>query len=217
MTSFDVLYDRDTTAYGLKACPELQAVLNQGLVQGSCLDLGAGAGRDALAMARHGLHVTAIDTSRRGIERLHRLADCEELEHLIDARVADVSELCWAEQEYGLINAVTLLDHLDCPSIDHVWRAMCGALSAKGIINVQVHTVADPGCAEVAGPMDEASVSESAGYVRHYFEPNELLEMANGCLSVLRYEQRLERDNTHDRMHVHSKATLLATHPKSRP
>lgn len=217
MTSFDALYDRDTPAYGFTACPELQAVLNQNLARGLGLDLGAGAGRDTLAMARNGLLVTAIDASSRGIERLRQFAAQEGLEDLIDAQVGDVLELQWAGRNYGLINAVTVLDHIDRSNIDDIWRAMCDSLAPQGIMNVQVHTVADPGCDDDAGPVSEAPSSESAEHIQHYFEPNELLDMASGSLKVLRYEQRLERDETHGSTHMHSKASLLATRHEAAP
>lgn len=60
------------------------------LTEGSVLDLGCGPGRHALPLARAGLSVTAIDTSRQLLDELRRRALDEKLE--IDIRTADMRE-----------------------------------------------------------------------------------------------------------------------------
>ncbi|GAB4167600.1 MAG: class I SAM-dependent methyltransferase [Wenzhouxiangellaceae bacterium] len=62
-----------------------------GLVSGQAvLDLGCGPGRYALPLARAGLAVTAVDTSRQLLDELQRRADSEGLP--VEAVIADMRE-----------------------------------------------------------------------------------------------------------------------------
>jgi len=73
----------------IEAAEQVPALLERiGLDRGSALDLGCGPGRHALPLARAGLQVTAVDTSRRLIEELLGRAEAESLQ--IDAQIADM-------------------------------------------------------------------------------------------------------------------------------
>lgn len=58
------------------------------LIPGRALDLACGAGRHAIFLARHGWQVTAVDSSRVGVEILQERA--REAGVTIDTRVADL-------------------------------------------------------------------------------------------------------------------------------
>jgi tellurite methyltransferase len=60
------------------------------------LDIGCGEGRNAVFFARNGYHVTAFDTSPKGVEKTKQLA--LETGVQIEALVADVNEYRLAEQ-----------------------------------------------------------------------------------------------------------------------
>jgi len=60
------------------------------LKPGRALDLACGAGRHAICLAQNGWQVTAVDSSRVGIEVLRRRADEAHLS--VDARVADLEK-----------------------------------------------------------------------------------------------------------------------------
>ncbi len=62
------LYQRETPGYGLLPSGELASYLKQVKPKGEAWDLGAGAGRNTLALARAGLHVSAFDLSVTGIQ-----------------------------------------------------------------------------------------------------------------------------------------------------
>jgi SAM-dependent methyltransferase len=73
-----------------------QAMATLGAAAGSSvLDVGAGSGGAALAMAEHGLEVTAIDASPRMVERI--LARAAERNLSVDARVMDGQALQFAD------------------------------------------------------------------------------------------------------------------------
>jgi tellurite methyltransferase len=75
-------------------------------VRGRVLDLGCGLGNLALAAARRGCAVTAIDGSTAAIDRIRRAAAAESL--TVNAMRADLSD--WrAEYEYDTVLAIGLL------------------------------------------------------------------------------------------------------------
>ncbi len=215
--TFDELYQREGAAYGTAPSPELVAFFDQCPLMGEALDLGAGHGRDALALARRGLTVTAIDSSSEGIARLRKAAEEEGLGERIDAQVRDVRDLQWSTNAYRAIVAATVLDHLPREDLDAVWNAMVSALSCPGMLFVEVHTTEDPASPVGAGAASDAPISESAVHVKHYFRPNELLTLVWPRLRVCRYEERREWDQTHGAPHKHGKASLIAVPRDGRP
>ena len=67
--------------------PPLRTAI-KGLKPGSALDIACGVGRHAIHLAQHGWHVTAVDSSRAGIQILQQRA--REAGVTVEARVADL-------------------------------------------------------------------------------------------------------------------------------
>lgn len=205
-------YDRDDVAYGLTPSAELASCLQQLQPTGRAIDLGAGAGRDTLALAQAGLDVLAVDLSRRGLSRIAERAGKRQLLDRIETLVADARHVELPLKQFAVVVATTVLCHL--PEADGLalWQRMAAAIKSDGIIYAEVHTTEDPGSPVPPGRDNPNPVSETAAAVVHYFEPGELLRWAvsTPSLRVLRYEERLEWDYTHGRAHQHGKAVLLA-------
>lgn len=208
---FDV-YDREDLAYGLKPSAELASYVAQVAPQGLAIDLGAGAGRNSLALARAGLQVRAIDMSERGMERLMELAASRDVAHLIQTKVADVREVELPMASVNVMVATTVLDHIPIQDAAALWHRIEESLTADGVVYAEVHTTEDPGCSEPPGCDNPFPISETASFVMHYFGAGELLQLAmkSGAMRVLRYEERQEWDYTHGAEHHHGKAVLLA-------
>lgn len=208
-------YDRDEIAYGSVPSSGLQAYLDQvpGLAGARALDLGAGAGRDTLALARAGYDVTSVDLSERGLQRVAERAEQAGLGTQVGTRVCDVREFEFEPQHYDAIVATTVLDHIPAEDAEKVWKRIVSALSPGGFLFIEVHTTEDPGSNQMPGLESDAPVSETAGQVINYFAPQRLVRYAlQANLRVLRYEERLEWDYTHGAEHLHGKAILLAVH-----
>jgi cyclopropane fatty-acyl-phospholipid synthase-like methyltransferase len=206
-------YDRDQVAYGSVPSSAVQAYLDQVTVPVGCkaLDLGAGAGRDSLALARAGFDVTSVDLSQRGLDRIVERAEKSGLGERVNPTVGDVRELDLPVNHYDAIVATTVLDHLPPEDAEAVWSRMVAALAPQGFLFAEVHTTEDPGSDRWPGSARDAPVSETAAAVINYFAPNQLVEWAlQAKLRVLRYEERLEWDYTHGPEHLHGKAVLLA-------
>ncbi|MCC9657662.1 class I SAM-dependent methyltransferase [Rhodopirellula halodulae] len=218
-------YDRENIAYGMQPSLELAAYLRQVVAPtsdevqstedgcGHALDLGAGAGRDTLALAAAGFNVTSVDVSERGLDRIRERAVKAELSDRVQTLVCDVRELDIAAGRYSAIIGTTVLDHIPAADAPRVWQNMCDGLTSHGVLYVQVHTTEDPGSDQAPGKDSNQPVSETADAVINYFRPNQLIEWAvapSSGLRVLRYEERLEWDTTHGAPHQHGKAVLLA-------
>jgi ubiquinone/menaquinone biosynthesis C-methylase UbiE len=76
------------------------------------LDVGCGTGTEAVFMARHGLHVTAMDIAPLMIAETERKAAEFHVAERIDARIADLRELeRWPAQGYdGIVSTFAALN-----------------------------------------------------------------------------------------------------------
>lgn len=206
-------YNREQIAYGAVPSSAVKAYLDQVGGGGPALDLGAGAGRDTIALASAGYDVTAIDLSQRGLERVSQRAAAAHVAERVRTRVADVRDVEMPASTYTAIVATTVLDHIPKASAIEVWNRITPALADTGFLFVEVHTTDDPGSDQIPGSARQAPVSETAGEVINYFAPNQLARWAmdpQAGLRILRYEERLEWDYTHGAEHLHGKAILLA-------
>ena len=206
-------YDREDIAYGDRPSAPLEAYLQQVGGAGRAIDLGAGAGRDTVALAGAGYEVTAVDLSPRGLSRIRERAAAAGVTDRVTTQVADVREVDFPVDSLGAVVATTVLDHIPEPDAPRVWRRMCQSLGRNGVLYVEVHTTEDPGCPDPPGCHRDAPVSETAAAVINYFHPNQLAAWAAdpaSRLRILRYEERLEWDCTHGPEHLHGKAILLA-------
>ena len=206
-------YNRDDIAYGLEPSGALAAFLDQFSGGGRAIDLGAGAGRDTLAIAKAGFDVTSVDISERGLERIIERAKRMNVGDRVTAKVSDVREVEIEENGYEAVIATTVLDHIPAADAKPVWAKMVRGLSDRGLLFVEVHTTEDPGSPDKPGSDSKMPKSETAGAVVNYFRPNQLAAWAiepESRLRILRYEERLEWDYTHGHEHMHGKAILLA-------
>ena len=206
-------YDRDDVAYGESPASMVAAFIEQNGGGGRALDLGAGAGRNAIALAKAGYQVTAVDLSQRGLARLDQWAEKEGVSDRIETRRADIRSVEIPVASFDAVVAVTVLDHIPSSDATELWRRMAAAVTENGFLFVEVHTKEDPGYDKPLGQCKNGAVSETAGAVINYFDPNQLLRIACAAesnLRVLHYEERHEWDYTHGPEHLHGKAILLA-------
>ena len=213
-------YDRDEIAYGATPSAPLAEYLKQINPIGNALDLGAGAGRDTIALANAGMNVTAVDLSERGLQRISHRAIQSGVGERVQTQVGDVRSIEIEPASYDGIVATTVLDHIPHRDAINLWTRITKALTNRGFLYVEVHSTEDPGCDQMPGRDSDAPVSETASAVVNYFTPNRLAQWAtdpDAGLRILRYEERLEWDYTHGPEHLHGKAVLLAVRAGAHP
>lgn len=213
-------YNREEIAYGDVPSAPLAAYLAQVECRGTAIDLGAGAGRDTIALAKAGFEVTAVDLSNRGAERIRQRAEDSGVGDRVQTCVANVCDHEIAPETYDAICATTVLDHIPSTDAIRVWRRMTRGLRPGGVLYVEVHSTEDPGSDQSPGNKSDEPKSETADAVINYFRPNQLAQWAmetEAGLRILRYEERLEWDYTHGDEHQHGKAILLAVKSEAHP
>ena len=214
--SFNRVYGQPDTPfyYGLKPSRELQAFLdNTDPPGGEALDLGSGEGRNSLLLARYGFHVHAIDSSSQGIHKLETYARSQGL-NSIECSVADVREVQLAPNAYDLIVAATILDHLTREEGKRVAASMISALKQGGFLYVDVFTIHDPGAAQSAHNEATGTISETASFIKHYFDEGELAAWFSH-LETLQYTEEMIYDDSHGDPHFHGIARLISRKPYS--
>ncbi len=206
--SFNHVYGKpdDPFYYGLRPSTKLEQFLNDTHpLTGEALDLGCGEGRNSLLLARYGFHVHAIDASRQGIQKLEHYAASQGL-HTIDCSVADVRTVQPTPNTYDAIVAVTILDHITQQEGKKVAASLIDALKPGGFIFVETFTVHDPG-AKLSKEEGE-SISETASFVKYYFDEGELATWFPE-LETLLYEEFMKYDDGHGTPHYHGLACFI--------
>lgn len=202
---FEEAYKSNPTVFGTVPSPGLDDLI-RGLVASralSALDLGCGQGRDTLYLLSSGFTVTAVDQAASGIAALRAQVPPEQAQRL-DPIVANVFDFSRWQGDYDLIVGTTILDHLPSDDGRRLLRHAASCLRPQGVVYMCVHTVDDPGFTKTG------HISEFAGAIAHYFEPNELIRWVIDLLTVVKYECRIETDYDHGPVHQHGMAYLIA-------
>jgi tellurite methyltransferase len=192
--------------YGMKPSEELETFLEKKHPQGKeTLDIGCGEGRNTLLLARYGFHVHALDYSSQGIHKLEKYALSKDI-HNIRYSIADARLVQLEPNFYDGIVAVTLLDHLTPEEGKKVATSLLSALKPGGFLYIEVLNTDDPG----AQSSTTEAISETACFIKHFFEKNELAEWFNG-LDIYLYEEKMKYDDSHGTPHYHGVSRLIGT------
>lgn len=215
---FESVYAANACYYGMELRKEFTDFLGEKAISGlKALDLGCGEGRYALYLAKKGCHVLAVDRSSAGIEKLRRAALDQGLP--ITARMADIEDFVFEKNEFDLIVAATVLDHLTEDLRRRTINNLKAAVKPDGTLYINVFTESDPGfaikkTAAAAIPQPAPSdISETAGCMEYYFKAGELLSFFMD-FDVLYYHEGVEPDLSHGQAHHHGWACMLARKPQ---
>lgn len=91
--------------------PEVMAFADTLPAGARVLDLGAGVGRHALALARRGFAVAALDAAPEGIAEIERIAAAEGL--TVDARIGMMTDLPFADGAFDHVLSWNVIYHGD--------------------------------------------------------------------------------------------------------
>ncbi len=136
-------------------------MLVSGLIPGRAVDLGAGEGRNSLWLARQGWHVTAVDASSVGLERLQVDAADAGLE--VTTVLGDIGAFLAEGRRFDL----AVLSFVQPAAEDRpaLFAAVAAALSSGGHLFVVGHHLDSLG---LAGPPDPARLYTEATLLGHY-------------------------------------------------
>ncbi len=222
INKFNTVYGSSDCYYGLELRREFTDYFaKKELANKHALDLGCGEGRYSLFMAQHGCHVTAIDRSPVGIEKLQHISKKHRLS--IITKLIDIAEFDFSPNNYDdnydglydIIVAATVLDHLDDKLRERTVFNIKKALKPSGILYANVFTRSDPGYnlkQNDSATSGATNISDTAECMAHYFDHNELKSLFNDFEHLYYYEGN-EPDLSHGRPHHHGWACLLAQKP----
>ena len=199
--------------YGIAPTAELKTFLEERKYPhtGEAIDIGCGEGRNALFLAQYGFHVHAVDQSSHGIHKLENYARSHNVAN-IRYSIADIRTFPLEASFYDVIVAVTILDHLNEEDGKRVASSILSALKPGGLIYLEVFTIHDPGATDQSQNDQADEISETAGFIKHYFDDNELATWFSE-LEIERYEEVMKYDTSHGAPHYHGIARLIGTKP----
>lgn len=128
-TMWDERFQREDYVYGEQPNAFLAAQAHLFLSGGEILSLGEGEGRNAVFLAEHGFNVTALDSSKAGFEKLHRLAETRGVrvgEWFADVTEADLGSERWD----GIVN---IFCHLPSDARPTLYERIKHALKPGGV------------------------------------------------------------------------------------
>ena len=128
--SFDNTYDEKPEMFG-HPYQELQDYFNNCQIRGNLLDLGCGQGRDSIFLASLGYQVTAVDSSKVGINQMLTKAQSQELE--IDGIVNDIQNLK-LQKKFDVILFDMLLHGFEDSTQLELLRKYSNSLNQNGIL-----------------------------------------------------------------------------------
>jgi len=105
----------------------------EGLPPGIAVDLGAGGGRDTVALLRRGWRVLAIDPAPEAAEALRALPGAERLEVV----TATMEDAAWPAAD--LINASFCLPKVAPDRFDRFWARLAASLAPAGRLAGQLY------------------------------------------------------------------------------
>jgi len=128
--SFDKTYDEKPEMFG-HPYRELQNYFDNCPIRGDLLDLGCGQGRDSIFLASLGYKVTAVDSSKVGIQQMLNKAQSQGLR--IDGIVSDVLDLDM-EKNFNVILFDMLLHGFEKTTQLELLGKYSNSLNKKGVL-----------------------------------------------------------------------------------
>ena len=178
----DYYAEEGDAAWGDRPPPFVQAALAGRLTEvQSVADFGAGDARNSLGLAREGHHVTLVDCSAAGLQRVARRARRLELRPLPTLVVASMEELPLASEQFDLALCIDALPQVQRPRA--ALEEMARTLVPGGVLIVNVFTPRD--CAFGEGEQISARSFLYKNTLFNFFEDDEFRPLLQGLFEVV--------------------------------
>jgi len=202
-TLYDKVYSTGTQVFGLGKPEEIVMAAARLLPpHGKVIELGAGQGRNSLALAEQGFQVLALDISPIGVEFMTQTAEKKSLNYF-EAKIADVRDNI--KGQYDLVVSTLMLHHLSIDEAYKVFRTISELTNDLGLNAITVFT----------SEGDFAKKSKNMGY---FYPTSSELHQIYSEWEILDYEEvrnEARAINSDGTRTFNTKANILARKPKS--
>ncbi|MDD4901482.1 MAG: methyltransferase domain-containing protein [Patescibacteria group bacterium] len=174
--NYNQIYKNNSEVWGSRPNKLLQKIYNQADAGSEFLDLGCGQGRDSLFMLKKGFKVTAVDSSREGINKVKESVLASNLSALdIFLLCEDIKNFKIEKNKYGIINVFNSLQFLLRQDGLKLIEKIKSAVPNKGFVIISGFTTDDP--------------SYNGGSC--YLKPRELKKLFSGFNLIFYHEKEM--------------------------
>ena len=165
----------------------------------SVLDLGCGAGRNCLFLAKEGFDLVSLDISRSALRMTNAQLHKERLANVRLAR-GTMTNLPFDGDCFDAVISISVIHHAVKKDILKIISEVCRILKKKGIFFTNVASIEDPRCGEGEQVEEntfrilEAFEEKRFEELHHFSTRHEILEMF-ACFNQLEFE--LLKDKPH--------------------
>lgn len=212
---WDKLYKKSNCYWGLTPSEKLAQYLSL-IPKGKILDIGAGEGRNALFLAKHGFEVLCLDVSKVAAEKCKKLA--EKLNVSVEYEVGDIRKFSSKPCKFSGIICNGVLPFMKKSQSKKVIEKIKEWLIPEGLIFIVVFTTEDPlyktyleeGLKETE---NDTFFDPKIGDYFCFFQKGELRKSFFNY-KILHYSERYFLDKYHGKPHYHGMANLVAQKTK---
>jgi cyclopropane fatty-acyl-phospholipid synthase-like methyltransferase len=194
---YDQAYRDTATYFGGAPDPLLEKWASRLESRRPVLDVGCGQGRNSVYLARQGLTVHSVDSSRVAINQLqHRISEDELAIRTICACFSDAD---LERDHYGGILVFGLVQELEWPDIGNLTEFCRRHLAAGGLLFVTAFSTLDPIYPyhhRTWQSIGHNSYRSPEGGIRTYLDPDQILALFDGY-DVLHHWEGLGPEHSH--------------------
>jgi len=154
---WDERYAAEEYAYGTEPNDFLKNMIEQ-VPSGRVLCVAEGEGRNAVFLAEHGYHVTAIDASAVGLEKANKLAAQRKV--TINTECHDLTEYMFPKDAYS--GVVSIFCHLPPEARKRLHKKLVETLLPGGVLVLEAYTPEQLKYKTGGPPVEEMAMTLSA-------------------------------------------------------
>jgi cyclopropane fatty-acyl-phospholipid synthase-like methyltransferase len=187
--------------------------------RGTCLDIGAGEGRNSIFLARNGFNVEAIDIVQENLRKCEEFARKEKLP--ITTKLIDIRKFKFKKGKYSFVVSIDSLDFLKLDEIEKIIKKVHSSLLAGGIFYLYGFTAKDP-LFKIAKRKHLKESEKNTFYFprmktfRHFFEKKELLNLCK-VFEIIELEEKkvIHAHMGSEKLHHHRIIKVIAKKQRS--
>ena len=195
--TYDKRYSQHKSVFGEKPDKILIDHYRQINSHKPVLDIGAGQGRHSLFLAKEGYAVEALEPSIEGIKQIDEIAQKEKLPiFLSHSDIASFEPKC---EYYSAILLFGILQILKREEIDYLLNGIDKWTASGSLVFVAAFSTDEPSFKPHKSNDKEIgknSFEDTAGNIRTYLEPNEILTLFEGY-EIIHHKEYLGKEHHH--------------------